>query len=128
MANFDTNSWYSIILGPGPTASQAMIGTSLYNNGSTGAVFFQKTNTTLPVQQWQIFPINSSYYVLRTKDSSAKGYMNTKAGGSDGTALGNTVPFMARYNISDDSMFWSIQPWGMGHFSLRMQRMGVCGI
>jgi len=111
MANFDTNSWYQITR---QSATQSMIGTIPFSNG-TGAVFFQVTNTTLPAQQWQFFPYNSTYYVLRTKDSSSIGYLGVAASNNSGVA-GNTVPDIRNYTLSDNGMFWTIEPWGDGTF------------
>ena len=89
MANFNTSAWYQLELG-GSEKSQSMVGTGLYDAGK-GAVFFTGTNTSDPQQMWQIFPYNSTYYVLRTKASGQFGYM-TAAVSSDSNTPGNTVP------------------------------------
>ena len=67
-----------------------MAGTGLYDAGK-GAVFFANTNTSDPQQMWQLFPFNSTYYVLRTKESGQFGYM-TAAVSTDANTPGNTVP------------------------------------
>jgi hypothetical protein len=89
MANFDTTKWYQLELG-GSGKSQSMSGTALFDAGK-GAVFFENTNTTDPEQMWQLFPFNSTYYVLRTKASGQFGYMSASVG-TDESTPGNTVP------------------------------------
>jgi hypothetical protein len=118
MANFDSNHWQQINISPNSENTgqgQSMDGSVLYTKQGTGSVFFTDTNTTAAEQLWQIFAFNSSYYVLRTQGSGPEGYMNTGLG-SGGLTPGNTVPLMANYLISDDSMFWKISPWGDGTF------------
>lgn len=117
MANFDTNRYYQLVTGKGGTGGsggQSMDGTSLYNQGK-GAVFFQNTNTTDSGQQWQIFPFNSSVYVLRTQASGSEGYMGVALNQNEDTP-GKTVPIMVSAVQADDSMFWNISPWGDGTF------------
>jgi hypothetical protein len=94
MANFDTSQWYQLHLG-GSGKSKSMSGTGLYDAGK-GAVFFENTNTTDPEQMWQLFPYNSTYYVLRTKASGKYGYMSASVS-SDETTPGNTVPTVRRF-------------------------------
>ena len=94
MANFDTSRWYQLQLG-GSGKSQSMSGTVLYDAGK-GAVFFENTNTSDPEQMWQLFPYNSTYYVLRTKASGQYGYMSTSVS-SDETTPGSTVPTVRQF-------------------------------
>ncbi|TAQ87943.1 hypothetical protein B7494_g3734 [Chlorociboria aeruginascens] len=110
MANFDTNHWYQLSVGD----SNSMVGTGLYDAGR-GAVFVKATNSSNPDEQWQLFPFNSSYYVLRTKESGAQSYLNTATETTE-TTPGSTVPNMTNSTLSDDSMFWQISPWGDGTF------------
>ncbi|EPE36514.1 hypothetical protein GLAREA_08677 [Glarea lozoyensis ATCC 20868] len=113
MSNFDTNRWYQIYLLDNTV--QSLAGTILYNQGRSGAVFIQDTNLTSGGQQWQIFPFNETYHVLRTKDSGPTGYLHASFS-VDETTPGLTVPDMRDAEIQDDSMFWQIDPWGDGTF------------
>lgn len=113
MANFDRNTWYQILW----TSSSSFQGNALnFNTASTeGAVYCNTTDTSSASQQWQIFPYNSTYYILRTKASSALGYLVTYCAPSEPTP-GSTVPAVFNASIADDSMFWQISPWGDGTF------------
>ncbi len=112
MANFDPNRWYQIILKVGD--GQSLDGSVLFDHG-TGSVFLKNTDTTNAEEQWQIFPYNATYYVLRTKASGAQGYMAVAVNANE-TTLGETVPVMRNSTLSDNSMFWQIGPWGDGTF------------
>ena len=119
--NLDENAWYQVNVTR--FTGLSFLGTSLYNEGNTGAVFFQNTNTSSRGQSWQFYPYNSSVYLLRCKDGGPNAYLAVAAAGKDSTdsstVTGNTVPVMANYNVTDDSMFWQVAPWGDGtyHFS-----------
>jgi hypothetical protein len=114
MANFDPNRWYQIYLKERKV--QSLAGTNLYDNNG-GAVFLQNTNTTHYEQQWQVFPFNETYYVLRTRWSGATGYLHASFSEDENTP-GHTVPDMRGVKRQDNSMFWSIDPWGDGTFYL----------
>jgi hypothetical protein len=117
MAIFDPNYWQKITnAGLQSEADQSMAGTVLFDQG-TGSVFFQDTNDTIMGQSWQIFPFNTSFYVLRTQKCGPNGFMNTRIAPSNTQESGFTVPHMRNYSISDDSMLWTISPWGDGTFS-----------
>jgi hypothetical protein len=113
MANFDTSSWYQITRESGDV--QSMDGTPLFNAGLNGTVFFHITNTNSTEQQWQIFPYNSSYYVLRTHASGENGYLGAAYSVNE-TTPGQTVPVLRNVSVSDSSMLWSIQPFNDGTF------------
>ena len=88
MANFDTNTWYQLTVAS--ATKQSMAGSGLYDHGK-GSVFFTTTNISDTQQQWQLFPYNSTYYVLRTKASGQFGYMGVNVG-TDESTPGNSVP------------------------------------
>lgn len=115
--NFDDNTWYQVNVTK--FSGFSLLGTSLFKDGLTGAVFYKETNTSLRGQSWQFYPYNSSVYLLRCKDAGPNGYLAAAAGSSDGaqaSITGNTVPILANYNVTDDSMFWQIDPWGDGTY------------
>ncbi|KAH7319390.1 hypothetical protein BKA65DRAFT_556812 [Rhexocercosporidium sp. MPI-PUGE-AT-0058] len=116
MANLASDHWHQIYIGNSEGGGQSLAGTSLYNNSLSGAVFFSETNTTSNTEQlWQIYPFNSTYYVLRTKSSGPRGYLTVALSPEENTP-GRTVPRMANASLADDSMFWQIEPWGDGTF------------
>jgi hypothetical protein len=115
MANFDSNRWYQLLVKSASNV-QSMDGSVLYDNGE-GAVFFQLTNTSDPEQQWQLYPYNSSFYVLRTQASGPDSAMTVFASDTE-TTPGGTVPSMCNSTLSDGSTYWQISPWGDGTFFL----------
>ncbi|KAG4414319.1 hypothetical protein IFR04_012565 [Cadophora malorum] len=117
MANFASDHWHQIYIGDSPDGGQSASGTSLYKNSLTGAIFFTETNTTKPQQLWQLYPFNSTYYALRSKDSGPTGYLTVNFQTQEDTP-GKTVPLMTNASISDNSRFWQIEPWGDGSFFL----------
>lgn len=119
MANFDTNRFYQLVIGKGESGGsggQSMVGTSLFTQGK-GAVFFKITNTSDSEEHWQIFPFNSSAYILRTKASGSEGYLGVALKQNEDTP-GKSVPIMVSAGEADDSMIWHISPWGDGTFYL----------
>ncbi len=114
MANFDPNQWYQLTVKSGIGVS--MYGSSLFDHG-LGTIYFKTTNTTLPTERWQLFPFNSSTYVLRSQDSGHNGYLAATYSVNE-TTPGQTRPEMRNYTLADNSMFWRITPWGDGTFYL----------
>ncbi|KAL2063362.1 hypothetical protein VTL71DRAFT_5167 [Oculimacula yallundae] len=115
MANLASDHWHQIYQGVDDSPAQSLAGTSLFNNNLSGAVFFSQTNTSANAEQlWQIFPYNSTYYVLRTKQSGPLGFLTVIYSPNEGTP-GRTVPRMSNSSITNgDEMFWQIKPWGDG--------------
>jgi hypothetical protein len=65
MANLDTNSWYRFAIGGG-----FLIGTDLGAQTGTGSVYWtgmSNWNVNKNAHVWQMFPLNATYYVLRTR-------------------------------------------------------------
>ena len=122
MANFDSNYWYQIYANK--NKNDSFVGTSLYNKGISGAVFFNTTDTTEQVQQWQLFPFNSTNYVLRSRDSGPQGYLEAKVSINE-TTQGVTVPYMRNASTSDNSMFWQVGPWNDGTFYMTNSANGT---
>jgi hypothetical protein len=118
--NLDSNYWYQINVDSYPT--QSLDGTPLFQEGGTGVVFLQVTNTSHFEQSWQLFPINNTY-VIRSRGSGPRGYLNTAIDVNETTA-GSTVPQMRNYTISDDSIYWAAGSWGDGTFFLTNRANG----
>lgn len=114
MANFETNQWYQLSVAASDEMS--LLGTSIYNTTTwTGASFFNYTNTNASSYRWQIFPINSSTYALRSGDSGPKSFLGTAWAKSE-TYPGATRSLIVQNNVSDESVYWNIKPWGDGTF------------
>jgi hypothetical protein len=108
MANFDVNTWYSIT--HDENNDQVLVGTVLYDKATTGSTFFQVTDSTALTQQWQIYPSNTGYYVLRSRACGPEGFLHASGYPDGGPFPGNTIPDMKNYTKQDDSMFWLITP------------------
>ncbi|KAL2070083.1 hypothetical protein VTL71DRAFT_14763 [Oculimacula yallundae] len=118
MANFDSDHWYRISQAGDEGSGLFLSGLRLFccDNTPTGASFFNKPDTPGNVEwMWQIYPFNSTYYVLRTQASGPLGYL-TVYYAADEETTGSTKPRMTNASISDNSMFWKIKPWGDGTF------------
>jgi hypothetical protein len=122
MANFDNNYWYQMVLKSSNTLSFA---SSALSKGS-GSVFFQITNTSHPAQKWQVYGAPNNTYVFRSSEGGPRGYLTAHGSPVDKSTVnsGNTVPTLSVITMADDSMYWSIQPWGDGSFWMTNQANG----
>ena len=110
---FDSNTWYQLWVGDG---KQSFLSTVAYaDSGTKGAVFFNWTDTSSKTQQWQIFQLNSTSWVLRTAEAGPSVYM-AAALSNDEITEGKTRPMMARGDIADASAFWTFDSWGDGTY------------
>ncbi|KAF3044548.1 hypothetical protein E8E11_003478 [Didymella keratinophila] len=108
--DLDTNQWYYIYVGN--SDANALWGTNLYNNqGTSGAIFLKTTQTSLNTMRWQIYPINSTTYVIRSKEGGANAFVGTLYAPTE-ESEGHTRPRMVRGDIADDSVFWQFSAWG----------------
>jgi hypothetical protein len=124
MASFDKNKWYQIYANN--TKDGAFVGTQLYNNSTTGAIFYTYSgaNTTKGDQRWQFYPVDSSSgasntYIIRSSDSGPEGVLGTKF---NATAPEGILCQMIRSNVSDESIYWSVEPWHDGTFYMTNRR------
>jgi hypothetical protein len=81
-----------------------------------GAIMLDVPDTPIsPSFLWQIFPINSTTYILRTKESGAKGFLNTNFDPKS-TDFGGTVMNMKNSTIDNDGggMLWNVGNWKDG--------------
>ncbi|KAF2112632.1 hypothetical protein BDV96DRAFT_602024 [Lophiotrema nucula] len=115
MANFDSDFWYQLFVNQNP--SRGLIGTSLFNDGERGAVLFEKANSSHTAQRWQFHEINSTTFVLRTQDGGADGYLAAFYNSNE-TTPGQTRPRMIKNTLADESVYWTVTPWGDGTFFL----------
>ncbi|KAF2497516.1 hypothetical protein BU16DRAFT_316254 [Lophium mytilinum] len=123
MATFDPNQWYRVTTGIDVNPGLAMDGTSLYHAGR-GSVLFKLTDTTDSEEQWQIFPVNDSTYILRTKASGPGGFLGASYSANE-TEPGNTRPRMANLTLSDKTMYWSFTSAGNGLFFMSNEQNGT---
>lgn len=116
MANFDQSKWYQISTSGG---GLSFVGTpaSLTDNKTSvqpyGTVFLRISNKTDHEQQWQIYNVNSSHAVLRTRASGPDNYLSAAIAETDEgeVTAGSTKPIMGNYSLLDNSMYWSIGAW-----------------
>jgi hypothetical protein len=99
-----------------------MKGTSLYNNGNTGAVFLEAADFAKFGHQWQLFRVDEERYMLRSRDS-VNGTLAARYWDKEDTP-GNTVPYVQK-NATDNSMFWKFGSWGDGTFYLSNESNGT---
>lgn len=120
--NLDTNVWYQVNVTK--LSGYSLAGNTLTDHdGTTGGAVLVTTDTTDDAQSWQFYPYNSSAYLLRSKGSGHDSYLSVtvEGGGPSDPArdtLGDTVPQMAWYNVTEASMFWEVTPWGDGTYYL----------
>jgi hypothetical protein len=112
-ANLDKSFWYQVTLESSEVLSLASTG---YGKTGTGSAFFQVTNKTSPNQLWQLWSAKDSTYVLRSQESGPEGYLTAHVGKENvkGENTGNTLPGISVYTLADESMYWTISPWGDG--------------
>ncbi|KAH9222538.1 hypothetical protein DL95DRAFT_454540 [Leptodontidium sp. 2 PMI_412] len=112
MAIFDPNRWCQISVAGSFLAGNNLVGGELLSpEGTGGSVFMYVGNASFTDQQWQIFPYNSTNYVLRTHRSCPFGYLAVTYLATE-PMPGYTVVATKNASIADNSMFWSIGPWG----------------
>ncbi|KAH7125507.1 hypothetical protein B0J11DRAFT_308006 [Dendryphion nanum] len=115
MANFNSSEWHHLYVNG--KDGEAMWGTNLYKNSERGAVYFNTTDLNRKINRWQLFGVNPTTYVLRTQEGGSNAYLGTKSETKEDTP-GRTQALMIRGDLADDSIYWTIQPWGDGTFYL----------
>lgn len=108
--DLDANQWYYICVGN--SDANALVGTNLFSNeGTSGAIFLNTTQTSLNTMRWQIYPINSTTYVIRCKEGGANAFVGTYFV-ADEEDEGHTRARMVRGDIADNTVFWQFSNWG----------------
>ncbi|KAF2492152.1 hypothetical protein BU16DRAFT_620563 [Lophium mytilinum] len=110
VAQFDQNQWYQITVDTSDSLSMA--GTELSEHRA-GSVFFQVTNTSAPLQRWQLFPSKNSTYILRSQ-SGPQGYLGASAKPSTKSEQGGTTAIMSNHSIADNGVFWHVNTFHDG--------------
>lgn len=123
MANFDIDKWYQLYLNQ--DNDYAFAGTELDRaNGTEGAVFYRPSNTSAGRQWWQLYAMDDTYYVLRTRAGGPDAFLGARYASEEKTP-GQTRAYMIQGNMSDDSVFWKISPWGDGTFYMTNKQNGT---
>ena len=105
----DPNAWYSLSIASDP--SSLLMSTNLFSrSGTAGATFFASAAPDNATQRWQVFPLNTTTFVLRTQEGGA----NALIGSQPADAKGVISPLMLRGDVADESVFWTIGGWGDG--------------
>jgi hypothetical protein len=120
MANFDSNQWYHLHLND--TDDISLAGAALsYGDGLAGPIYFGPATGDAATQQnagrfrWQIYPVNDTSVVLRSEEGKPDAFLSTTFSSTE-PADGHTWARLARGNITDSSVYWTISPWGDGTF------------
>ncbi|KAJ4355655.1 uncharacterized protein N0V89_003675 [Didymosphaeria variabile] len=134
--NFDENQWYHVYIGS--NKNNAFVGTPLVfgdplledttkHNTTTGSVFKSTNQIEFDedTQKWQIVPIDSEYYVLRTLGGGVHGYLSTNYAADRSNLTSRTLGRMTRDNVSDASVYWKITSWRDGTFQLTNKANGT---
>ncbi|KAH6719364.1 hypothetical protein BKA61DRAFT_669692 [Leptodontidium sp. MPI-SDFR-AT-0119] len=112
MAIFDPNRWCQISVAGSFLAGNNLVGGELLSpEGTGGSVFMYVGKASFTDQQWQIFPYNSTNYVLRTHRSCPFGYLAVTYLATE-PMPGYTAAATKNASITNNSMLWSIGPWG----------------
>ncbi|KAL1605059.1 hypothetical protein SLS60_004602 [Paraconiothyrium brasiliense] len=134
--NFDENKWYHIYVAN--DKGNSFVGTPLVfgdprledttkHNTTVGSAF-KSTNQLefdRDTQKWQIVPVDSAYYVLRTLGGGVHGYLSTNFAPERLNLTTRTVARMTRDNVSDASVYWKITTWGDGTYQLTNKHNGT---
>lgn len=67
------------------------------------------------MNRWQLYSINSTTYVLRSEEGGPTAFLSSKYARNE-TTPGQTAALMLRGDLTDDSVYWSVTPWGDGTF------------
>ncbi|KAK8241803.1 hypothetical protein HDK77DRAFT_510946 [Phyllosticta capitalensis] len=114
-SNFDSNHWYQILT---QNTTLAISGTACWEGLYFGSAYPEFSNRSDPSQQWQIYPYNSSFYVLRTRASGPDNYLRTMAVENTADPYPITETRMANSSVQDSSMFWAMGQWADGPYYL----------
>ena len=112
---FTNNDWYRLMTSSSKSLQLSLSGTSPYMKGQKGLVTYGLTDNDTPSQQWQLTPVDSFTYMLRTKASGPNGYLATER------QTGSQKDFIPRIHnrtTTDQSMLWRIIPTGEGTYHL----------
>ena len=111
--DLDTNQWYTMYINNNNDSSLRGSKPQI-RGGTTGATCFIKTNPNGAAQRWQIFPINSTTFVLRTQEGGANAFIGTRAADDNGIISS----LMLRGDVADESVYWGLGSWGDGTWFL----------
>ncbi|KAF2651690.1 hypothetical protein K491DRAFT_665079, partial [Lophiostoma macrostomum CBS 122681] len=117
MSLFDQNHWYQITIPTFDTLS--MTGFRPTANSPTAAVFFQTTNTSSPLQRWQIYPIENSSYIIRSQSSLGSAFLSVRANTSSESQNGGTTVITRNASLASFESFWRIETFNNGLFPLK---------
>jgi hypothetical protein len=115
MANFDSNHWYQVYVNE--RTDWSLRGPPLGDNEKTRTAYFEKTRASNPTNRFQIYPINSTTFVLRTQAAGPDVFLGTTYF-PDEPSTGHTRVVMMSNDIADPSVYWTAKPWGDGTFFL----------
>jgi hypothetical protein len=107
----DQDFYYRISTSAANKSQLSMAGTYPYLRNEEGLVTWGFSDNDAPTQQWQLFPVGPSIFMLRTKASGPNGYLSADKGS-------NPVPRILDRSETDDSMLWRTDNGEDGTFYL----------
>ncbi|KAK7544778.1 uncharacterized protein J3D65DRAFT_673499 [Phyllosticta citribraziliensis] len=113
-SEFNSNRWYQILLS---NETLAFTGTPRWDGYSYGSMMTNVQNRTEFEQQWQVYPFNSTFFVLRTRASGPDNYLRVMLS-VDGEGLPIPKPRMVNPMLPDVSWLWAMGKWADGSFYL----------
>lgn len=123
MANFRSSFWYHIYVNT--DKSHFLAATNLFfRNGTMGAVRYNSDATQNATRRWQWYGINSTTYVLRCEESGPDAFLGTK-NAPNVKVQGHTQVVMVGGNVINDSVYWTVSPWGDGTFFMTNKENGT---
>lgn len=96
----------------------SLAGSFPYLENNEGPVTPGYSDNDTPTQQWQLFPVGSSTFMLRTKASGPNGYLACTQRNR------SMAPRIFDHPETDSSMLWTINAWGDGTFYLSNKANG----
>jgi hypothetical protein len=101
----DANVWYALYVVEDKTSS--LLSASVYDRGgTTGAAFFNATDHTAVGQRWQLFPMNSTTFFLRTQDGGSNAFWVP----NPPTRMASS-PLLWRGDVADAAVLWQFGAW-----------------
>ncbi|KAF2201967.1 hypothetical protein GQ43DRAFT_370187, partial [Delitschia confertaspora ATCC 74209] len=114
--DFDSNTWYRLTTAAAMGRQLSLTGLRI--GPDDGLVACSGSDNDAPSQQWQLFPVGLSTYVLRTKASGPHGYLTIASQNESDIPISTTNVTISQISNSSikGNMYWTLLPWGDGTF------------
>lgn len=108
---FEANSWYRLSTAASMGRQLSLAVPSL--PGHQGNLTHDVPDNDKPTEQWQLFPVEPSTFMLRSKASGSNAYLTTRYSNE---SRAKAVPQIHDGLKTDNSMLWRVLPWDDGTF------------